>query len=190
VTQETVFNRSEKCLHYKFGSYLDLSVSSLRRAHANLLCIVPILSDVHEGTIILATLTIYMFFLFLLYNRCGTYLIASAIMGLPFYLVMAHYNIVSHRIKKSLAFSPLNPFKWKIDWPQQKKESLFMDSTSSSLSRNWRFHAFPSFCGEDLRKTFLSYFLKELQRKWILLNKSLYQIVCIFNYSRIVINYS
>jgi len=57
-----------------------------------------------------------------------------------------------------------------------------MDSTSSSLSRNWRFDVFPSFCGEDLRKTFLSYFLKELQRKGILLNKSLYQIVCIFNH--------
>uniref|UniRef100_A0A453DW14 Uncharacterized protein n=1 Tax=Aegilops tauschii subsp. strangulata TaxID=200361 RepID=A0A453DW14_AEGTS len=30
----------------KFGPFLDLCVSSLRRGHANLLCIVPILSDV------------------------------------------------------------------------------------------------------------------------------------------------
>ena len=29
----------------KFGTLLDLCVSSLRRGHANLLCIVPILSD-------------------------------------------------------------------------------------------------------------------------------------------------
>ncbi|KAL8259173.1 hypothetical protein R6Q59_027126 [Mikania micrantha] len=36
----------------KFGPFLDLCVSSLRRGHANLLCIVPILSDVPEGTII------------------------------------------------------------------------------------------------------------------------------------------
>jgi hypothetical protein len=32
----------------KFGPFLDLCVSSLRRGHANLLCIVPILSDVSE----------------------------------------------------------------------------------------------------------------------------------------------
>ena len=40
-------------------------------------------------------------------------------------------------------------------------------SSSSSPSRNWRFNVFPSFCGEDLRKSFLSHFLKELQRKGI-----------------------
>ncbi|TYI30525.1 hypothetical protein ES332_A05G394400v1 [Gossypium tomentosum] len=34
----------------KFGPFLDLCVSSLRRGYANLLCIVPILSDVPEGT--------------------------------------------------------------------------------------------------------------------------------------------
>jgi len=34
----------------KFGPFLDLCVSSLRRGHANLLCIVPILSDVSEET--------------------------------------------------------------------------------------------------------------------------------------------
>ncbi len=32
----------------KFGPFLDLCVSFLRRGHANLLCIVPILSDVSE----------------------------------------------------------------------------------------------------------------------------------------------
>ena len=38
----------------KFGPFLDLCVSSLRRGHANLLCIVPILSDVPEGTLVAA----------------------------------------------------------------------------------------------------------------------------------------
>ena len=38
----------------KFGPFLDLCVSSLRRGHANLLCIVPILSDVPEGTQLLS----------------------------------------------------------------------------------------------------------------------------------------
>nr|GEZ67206.1 reverse transcriptase domain-containing protein [Tanacetum cinerariifolium] len=33
-----------------FGPFLNLCVSSLRRGHANILCIVPILSDVPEGT--------------------------------------------------------------------------------------------------------------------------------------------
>ena len=42
--------RSKK-MRKKFGPFLDLCVSSLRRGHANLLCIVPILSDVPEGTI-------------------------------------------------------------------------------------------------------------------------------------------
>ncbi|KAG5583100.1 hypothetical protein H5410_053727, partial [Solanum commersonii] len=40
----------------KFGPFLDLCVSSLRRGHANLLCIVPILSDVPEGTNFIAAL--------------------------------------------------------------------------------------------------------------------------------------
>jgi len=40
------FNEWEK----KCGPFLDLCVSSLRRGHANLLCIVPILSDVSEET--------------------------------------------------------------------------------------------------------------------------------------------
>ena len=36
---------SEAGRHKKIGTLLDLCVSSLRRGHANLLCIVPILSD-------------------------------------------------------------------------------------------------------------------------------------------------
>ena len=32
----------------KYGSFPRVAVSSLRRGHANLLCIVPILTDVHE----------------------------------------------------------------------------------------------------------------------------------------------
>ena len=35
-------------IYKKFGPFLDLCVSSLRRGHANLLCIVPILLDVLE----------------------------------------------------------------------------------------------------------------------------------------------
>ncbi|KAL2342406.1 hypothetical protein Fmac_003691 [Flemingia macrophylla] len=45
--QEKHLNKKTK---KKFGPFLDLCVSSLRRGHANLLCIVPILSDVPEGT--------------------------------------------------------------------------------------------------------------------------------------------
>ena len=40
----------------KIGPFLDLCVSSLRRGHANLLCIVPILSDVPEGMMLDAAL--------------------------------------------------------------------------------------------------------------------------------------
>ncbi|CAA7058346.1 unnamed protein product [Microthlaspi erraticum] len=39
--------------------------------------------------------------------------------------------------------------------------------SSSSNSRNWLYDVFPSFRGEDVRVTFLSNFLKELDRKLI-----------------------
>jgi hypothetical protein len=42
--------RIQTQLRKKIGPFLDLCVSSLRRGHANLLCIVPILSDVSEET--------------------------------------------------------------------------------------------------------------------------------------------
>ena len=42
--------KREEEMEKKFGPFLDLCVSSLeRKGHANLLCIVPILSDVPEG---------------------------------------------------------------------------------------------------------------------------------------------
>lgn len=39
---------------------------------------------------------------------------------------------------------------------------------SSSSSSNWSYDVFPSFSGEDVRKTFLSHFLRELERKSII----------------------
>lgn len=40
-------------------------------------------------------------------------------------------------------------------------------SSSFSYSRNWVYDVFPSFSGEDVRVTFLSHFLKELDKKLI-----------------------
>ena len=55
----------------KFGPFLDLCVSSLRRGHANLLCIVPILSDVPEGTVVICCVFVYVCFHFTVSLRCG-----------------------------------------------------------------------------------------------------------------------
>ena len=55
----------------KFGPFLDLCVSSLRRGHANLLCIVPILSDVSEETITDYTLMQYKGRIHFVRIRCG-----------------------------------------------------------------------------------------------------------------------
>uniref|UniRef100_A0A1J3FK21 ADP-ribosyl cyclase/cyclic ADP-ribose hydrolase n=1 Tax=Noccaea caerulescens TaxID=107243 RepID=A0A1J3FK21_NOCCA len=42
-----------------------------------------------------------------------------------------------------------------------------MAASTSSLSRNWMYQVFPSFCGGDVRKAFLSHILKELRSKGI-----------------------
>ena len=54
--------------------FLDLCVSSLRRGHANLLCIVPILSDVPEGTFAPFGAGVFKELKELLFSRCGTLL--------------------------------------------------------------------------------------------------------------------
>ncbi|ESQ41835.1 hypothetical protein EUTSA_v10012477mg [Eutrema salsugineum] len=40
-------------------------------------------------------------------------------------------------------------------------------ASSSSLICNWRYQVFPSFCGSDVRQTFLSHVLEELRRRGI-----------------------
>lgn len=45
--------------------------------------------------------------------------------------------------------------------------SFSSSSFSSSSFQRWRYHVFPSFCGEDVRRNFLSHFHKELQLKGI-----------------------
>jgi hypothetical protein len=55
----------------KFGPFLDLCVSSLRRGHANLLCIVPILSDVPKDELLSSALRYKRIFT-LATERCGT----------------------------------------------------------------------------------------------------------------------
>jgi hypothetical protein len=55
----------------KFGPFLDLCVSSLRRGHANLLCIVPILSDVPKDKL-LCSASRYKLIFTLATERCGT----------------------------------------------------------------------------------------------------------------------
>ena len=57
----------------KFGPFLDLCVSSLRRGHANLLCIVPILSDVPEGTLEPSRLGDFKGYVYFVLCRCGTF---------------------------------------------------------------------------------------------------------------------
>jgi hypothetical protein len=55
----------------KFGPFLDLCVSSLRRGHANLLCIVPILSDVPKDDP-LCSASRYKLIFTVVTQRCGT----------------------------------------------------------------------------------------------------------------------
>ncbi|XP_010463849.1 PREDICTED: probable disease resistance protein RPP1 [Camelina sativa] len=60
----------------------------------------------------------------------------------------------------------------KFRFHQQNKTLIASSSSTSSvispsLSRNWKHHVFPSFHGEDVRRTFLTHILKEFRRKGI-----------------------
>ena len=46
IPREVIKGTIDCCVKKKLGTLLDLCVSSLRRGHTNLLCIVPILTDV------------------------------------------------------------------------------------------------------------------------------------------------
>ncbi|KAL1188715.1 putative disease resistance protein RPP1 [Cardamine amara subsp. amara] len=60
-------------------------------------------------------------------------------------------------------------FNGKFRSHQENKitASSSSSSPSSSLSLNCKYHVFPSFHGEDVRKTFLTHILKEFRRKGI-----------------------
>ena len=107
----------------KFGPFLDLCVSSLRRGHANLLCIVPILSDVPEGTKPMASsaidIALHYFFTFV----CGT----------PFKHSLSLYHIktsisctftiffgISNILWEVLVFLAFLAFCWKL-WQRRMK---------------------------------------------------------------------
>ena len=77
----------------KFGPFLDLCVSSLRRGHANLLCIVPILSDVPKDEL-LCFASRYKLIFTVVTQQCG----------MRFQYVL---NWVGARLKVGMAQSPI-----------------------------------------------------------------------------------
>ena len=102
--------RGRKGNNKKFGPFLDLCVSSLRRGHANLLCTVPILSDVPKGTMDCSFHTLHkLFSCFLQVNDVGFEpCITCAAFPFLHYLVVVDARLMWHETWEHITQSTLN----------------------------------------------------------------------------------